>query len=105
MSLPNTTAAYEDCFDHYERARHSPNGIRVLLPDLGQARHLQFRMHQARVLERRDSMRIYGKTDPRWGKSENDHLRVSLVAPADGESGHWVYIEPWGQKPEAVEEL
>lgn len=105
MALPNTTAAYEDCYDHYERARTAPNGIRVLLPDLASARHLQMRMHQARVLERRDSMRIFDKTDPRWGKSENDSLRVSLRPVADGETGHWVYIEQWGSKPEAVEEL
>jgi hypothetical protein len=105
MALPATTAAYEDCYDYYERARGAPNGIRVLLADRAQAQHLQFRMHQARALERRDSMRIYDKVDPRWGKSENDHFKVSLVPPADGDTGYWVYIQPWGQQIEAVEEL
>lgn len=105
MALPTTTAAYEDCYDHYERARVSANGIRILLPDRAQAQHLQFRMHNARALERRDSMRIYDKSDPRWGKSENDHFKVSLVPCADGETGYWVYVEPWNQKVDAVEEL
>lgn len=105
MSLPSTTAAYEDCYDFYDQAKSKPNGIRILLATKTEAQHLQFRMHQARSLERRDAMRIYDKSDPRWGKSENDHLKVSLVEPAEGEAGYWVYIQPWGQKVEAVEEL
>ena len=105
MALPQTTAAYEDCYEHYDRARESPKGIRILMPDRSAAQHLQFRMHQARSLERRDACRLYDKTDHRWGKSVNDPYRVSLRAPAPGEDGYWVYIEPWGQATEAIEEL
>lgn len=104
MALPQVTAAYEDCYDFFDKARVSQNGIRILLPTKTQAQHLQFRLHQARSLERRDSSRIYDRSDPRFGKSENDRFRVAIREAAEGD-GWWVYIEPWGQKVETVENL
>ena len=104
MALPQVTAAYEDCYDYFDQARASENGIRILLSGEKQARHLQFRLQQARSLERRDSTRLYDKTDPRWGKSENDKFRVSVRQAAEGD-GWWVYIEAWKQEVETVENL
>lgn len=104
MALPKTTAAYEDCYEHFDRARASAKGIRVLFKSESQARHFQFRMCQARSLERKDSTRIYDKTDPRWGKTENDKFRVAVRQAAEGDSW-WVYIETWNQEVETVEEL
>lgn len=105
MALSESVAAYEDCYDHFDRAKNSPNGIRVLLATEKEAVYLRFRLNQARVLERRDSMRIYDRSDPRYGKSENDCFRISCLPPADGETGHWVYIQRWSQKIEGLEEL
>lgn len=104
MALPKVTAAYEDCYDYFDQARASANGIRILLETKSQAMHLQFRLHQARSLERRDNSRIYDRSDPRFGKSENDKFRVAVREAAEGDSW-WVYIEPWNQKVETVEEL
>lgn len=104
MALPTTTAAYEDCYDYFERARVSPKGIRVFFTEHKGAFRFQARMCQARVLERRDNMRLYDKTDPRWGKSTSDGFRVAVREAAEGD-GWWVYIEPWLQQVDLVEEL
>lgn len=104
MALPKTTAAYEDCYEYFDRARNSKNGIRIFLKTRAQAYQLSCRLHQARVLERQDSSRVYDRTDPRWGKSENDRFRVALREAAEGD-GWWVYIETWTQEVESVEEL
>lgn len=105
MALPTSTAAYQDCFDYFDQARHAERGIRILVESQTKARHLSNRLHQARALERRDSARIYDRTDPRHGKSENDGLQVTIREAADGEPGWWVYIQPWSITAQAVEEL
>lgn len=104
MALSDSMAAYSDCYDYYERARNG-KGIRILLPDDKQAGILRMRLNQARVLERRESMRIYDRTDPRYGKSENDKFRVAVRPVAEGEIGCWVYIEEWAQETLAIEDL
>lgn len=105
MALSESVAAYEDCYEYYETARRTAKGIRVLLENEKQAGILRMRLHQARVLERRESMRLYERNDVKYGKSENDKFRVSMKRAADGEEGWWVYIEPWNQEVMGVEEL
>jgi hypothetical protein len=105
MALSNSIAAYSDCYDHFDRANNSANGIRILLSTEKEANYLRFRLNQARALERRDSMRVYDKIDHRFGKSENDRFRISVIPAAEGEIGFWVYIQPWVQEVEEIEEL
>jgi len=105
MALSESIAAYEDCFEYFERAQASERGIRIIVSDYKQACLLRIRLNQARVLQRREAMRIYEREDPRYGKSENDRYRVTLRPVAEGEEGHWVYIEPWAQAVVDVEEL
>lgn len=104
MALPTVAAAYEDCYDHYERARESERGIRIFFQKEKDARHFQFRMHQARSIERRESRQVYDKIDPRWNKSINDRYRVAVRQAAEGD-GWWVYIEVWNQEIGTIEEL
>ena len=42
-------AAYEDCYEIYERAANDPKGVRVFAGDEKAAGILQMRMNQARV--------------------------------------------------------
>lgn len=104
MALPDTPAAYQDCYDHFEKAQRSERGIRIHMPDFKSAHYLRSRLNQARVLERRQACRVYPKEDPRYNKSENDKFRVSIIETAEGD-GYWVYIELWNQTVGEVEEL
>ena len=104
MALSESIAAYTDCFEFYEQAQADGKGIRILVEDRKAATVLRGRLNQARVLERRESMRLYDRTDVRYGKSENDRFRVTMRETAEGD-GYWVYIEPWAAETLVVEGL
>lgn len=103
MSLPDQIAAYEDCFDLYSSALADSIGVRARFPNHVDAKLMQMRMHQARSLQRRESIRLYDKTDLRWNKSEFDPLKVSVRV--DDEDRWWVYVIRHGQEIETIEPL
>ena len=106
MSLPEQMAAYNDCYEFFERAQASTKGIRIPVADEPAARYLRIRMNMSRVLERREAMRLYEKHDPRYAKSVNDKFRVTFRPAAENDGTYWVYIEPWSAEIyEGVEEL
>jgi hypothetical protein len=105
LALSNQIAAYEDCLDYFERAQNAPKGIRILKETFAQAYSLRQRLHHFRVLERAETTKLYAPTDPQYNKSENDKFRVTLQSPAEGETGTWVYIEPWAADHIDIEEL
>lgn len=105
MALPLAPAAYTDCYDHYDRAQQAPRGIRILADSYAIAFHLRARMHQARVIERRESARIYPRTDPKHGKSENDCFKLTLVETSEADGKWWIYIQRWDQQEVEIEEL
>ena len=107
MALSESIAAYEDCFEAFDQATRSTKGIRVLFVNKKAAGYFRIRLNQARVLSRREAMRQYERTDPRYGKSEFDKFRVKLVEAAEETGEWWVYIDPFGQKEEiqTIEEL
>lgn len=102
MSLPNRIAAYDDCFEVYEKALAS--GVRVAFKTYGEAKIYVMRMHQARALLADESRRMYPKEDPRWGKTDFDRLMVRHPVE-DTEGSWWVYIERHGANILAVEVL
>ena len=104
MALSEATAAYSDCYDLFEKAQNDGKGVRIHLPNRPEAHMLRMRLNQARVLERRESMRIYDRIDPRYGKSENDQFRVTIREAVEGDSW-WVYIEQWADGALEVEGL
>lgn len=105
MALTDSLAAYDDCFEHFDRAMATPKGIRVLVRDNAAACTLRMRLNYCRVLQRRESKRVYESHDPSWGKSEYDKLKVVIHPSVDGDGKWWVYIEPWSQETLDVEEL
>ena len=119
MALSDQLAAYEDCFNLYERAKtnifaakfENPDvttlpecGARALFPTEKDATLFRMRLHQARSLARRESMRLYERTDPLYGKSEFDDL-ICRVHEGATPTEWWVYIEPHGQEVQAIEFL
>lgn len=103
MALTEAIAAYTDCFEIYEAAHKSPKGVRVHIGDQKAAGIMRMRMNQARVLERKESKRLYDRTDPRYGKSENDKFRNRMLEDTEGE--WWLYVEPWGLMGLEIEPL
>jgi hypothetical protein len=81
MALTDSIAAYEDCFQAFERAAKSKKGIRILFEDKKTANYFRLRMNYARVLQRREAVRMYDRTDPRFGKSEFDKFRLKMSKP------------------------
>jgi len=105
VALPEQPSAYEDCYDYYERAKASPKGIRVLFDNERDAGMFRMRMNMARVIQRREAMRIYARTDPAYGKSEFDSLKCAVRPTAELDGRFWVYIEPWKSDNLGFEEL
>ncbi len=105
MALPLAPAAYTDCYDHFERAQRSERGIRILSDSYEAAFHLRSRMNQARVIERRESARIYPRADPKHAKSENDCFKLTLVKTAEDDGKWWIYVQRWDQTEVEIEEL
>ncbi len=103
MALSDSMAAYKDCYEFYDRAQSSANGIRIAVPDRPAAQYLRLRLTHARALERRESRRTFPSDDPRWDKSENDCFRVTFFPAAEGETGYWVYIQRWDKIAETAE--
>ena len=60
-------------------------------------------MNYARVLQRREAVRMYERTDPRFGKSEFDKIRIKIVEAAEQTGEWWVYIDPFGMEREIME--
>jgi hypothetical protein len=104
MSLPEYLGAYEDCFSLYQRALDDPIGARACFTTESGAKTFQMRMHQARALDRRESMRIYTRDQPQWGKSEFDVLKV-LSAQEDTEGNWWIYVQRHGVEIKVIESL
>lgn len=110
MALSESMAAYEDCFELFDMARSNSRGIRVEITEgdtpterQRRAGMMRMRMNQARVLQRREAMRQYERTDPRYGKSENDKFRVTCRE--DTEGNWWIYIEVWNMAVGVIEPL
>jgi len=103
LALPETMAAYTDCYEIYDRAQHDGKGVRVHVGEQKDAGILRMRMNQARVLQRREAMRMYDRTDARYGKSENDKFRNTIKE--DTEGNWWLYVEPWGLSGLQIESL
>lgn len=104
MSLPNQIAAYEDCFDAFDRALADEKGVRVQFGDQGSAKFFQMRMQQARSLQRAESARLYERSDVRWNKSIYDSLVVRNPA-VDPDGAWWIYIERHGAAITAIESI
>lgn len=105
MALSDAMAAYEDCYEYFDRARSSEKGIRILIDTEAIAYQLRLRLNKARVLERTESRRVYPATDPRHGKSENDRYRIAIRPTAEEDGKFWVYIELWADTISEIEEL
>lgn len=103
MPLSTSRAAYQDCYDIYDRALADPKGIRVLCTTHSKAQNLRHRMNYARQLQRRESQEIYNVGDPQFGISPYDSFRNAIRD--DSEGNWWVYVEPYSSHGLHIEPL
>lgn len=92
MTVSTSKAAYEDCYDIFDRALASANGIRVEANDKGSAHHLCTRLNYSRILSRKESREIHEFGTPGFGISAYDNLVIRQ--PKFEDDRWWVYIEP-----------
>jgi len=90
MALSNQIAAYSDCEDLFTRAKADPVGARACFATDAQAKYFRLRLNNYRVLLRRESIRIYDRTDPLYGKSDYDEFICQVKEDDAGE--FWVYV-------------
>lgn len=100
MPLPKSRLAYLDCFEIYEKAEASATGVRVRMADENAAVYFRMRMNNARAIDRRDNEDTYKPGEPLYKASTWDALMVTIKKVDDD---YYVYVEPHGVKPEAVE--
>ena len=103
MSLPTSLLAYASELDAFRRANATERGIRIEFPDERSARAYLARLHQARVLDRKENKDVYAPGDPMFGKSDYDTIRVSKREDETGK--FWLYLEKNEVIPGFVEEL
>ena len=103
MPLPDSLHAFTTEFEAFDRAVSAEKGIRIEFSDPAPARAYRARLHQARVLDRRENRVAYKEGDPMYGRSSYDSLRVTIREDTAGK--HWVYIEKQENIPGTVEEL
>lgn len=90
MSLPTSLNSFRDCADIFEKALDFDLGARVAVTDWETGNRLRARMHQARVLHRKEAARMYPKEDPRHGISAWD----PLICRVKQSRGQWyLYVE------------
>ena len=103
MTLPNTRLAYTTEYEHLERAKDSPRGIRLLMESRDAAHTYRSRLHYARRIDRDKNKEIFKEGDPLFGSSVYDNIVVRIKD--DTESRWWVYLEKSDTTVEAVEDL
>ena len=81
MSINRARGAYADCFEIFDRALVSRNGIKVVLSDRGKAFYLRTRLNYARMMDREANKEIYSEEDPNYGCSPYDPLIIRTPTP------------------------
>jgi len=101
MAISDSMLMYEDCFDLFDRALESEEGVGARMDDEGAAGQFRLRMHNARQLHRRQNKEAYPLDHPEYGRSVYDRLVVS-VKFFDG--AWWIYVSP-RRTPMIIKEL
>lgn len=103
MTISTSPSAYEDCYDIFDRALRSKNGIRCEVPDAGMGYNLRTRLQYARTLHREEMRRVHPPTSPEHGVSVYDPLVVR--EPRQVGDRWYVYVEHRKIDESKIEEL
>lgn len=105
MPASSSRLAFDDCYRMYDRALESKKGTRTLCKTYGQAVHLRMRLHNARMIDRKDNAETYKDelVHPLKGRSAYDNISASIKQDTDG--NHWLYLEKIDARQFETEEL
>lgn len=78
MPPSNSTLAYRDIEEIFERAIANGKGIRIKCPTPGAAKSIQVRAYKYRTIDRKENKKIFGPDDPLHGRSAYDCLLLSV---------------------------
>lgn len=90
MTLSTSLLAFQDCLELYDKALADDRGARMAVPDLNAAHRLRSRLHQARVLDRKQNAMAYTPGEPMHGRSVYDEITVRIMG---GGGRVYVYLE------------
>lgn len=101
MSTPSNIAAYAREQELFQKALVSekPFKVRPEAGGKGMLVNLRQRCYALRILDRKQSSRIYEKDDPRWAKSHYDKVVISLL---EDEQGHYLLFSTADQSTEGL---
>lgn len=102
MSLPTNRFAFLDCYDIFDKAIETANGVRVPVKDHDSALHLRMRLHQARKINRQDNLAQYEPGHPMYGCSAYDPLVIRIK---NINERFYIYLEPNSIDLSIIEEL
>lgn len=98
MTVSRSILSYPDCREAFERASKSAKGIRLSFQTKGEARRFAQRCHIFRVLDRKDSEKLYMPDHSMHGHSPYDPLIVLWREKV-------VEISRWSLDDSIIEEL
>lgn len=103
MTTSTSKAAFQDCFDYFDQALGTKLGVRIPCADPKECRHLQTRLHQARVMSRHENDEVFARNrdHPDYFTSPYDVLVIKIREKPEGT--WWVYIEQ--RRAKKIEEL
>lgn len=86
MSASNSIFSYDDIREVLDRALSADKGVSVSFPNKGAATHFIQRVYKFRVLDRRESKRLYPTDNPRYGTSVYDKVTLPKAEEIDGKA-------------------
>lgn len=86
MSPSSSILAYDDIREALDRALSAPNGVSVSFLSKGQAIHFQQRVYKFRLLDRKESRKLFPEGDPRHGRSVYDVITIPKIEEVDNKA-------------------
>jgi hypothetical protein len=102
MTLPNSLLSFTAQQEFMYMAMDSPTGKRMFFRKEKDAERFKIKCNYARVLHRRENMRIHDPDSIMYGKSEYDVLVFTTRVSPDG---YWVYARREVLNTEMVEDI
>lgn len=89
MTTPKSRLAYQTHFDIFDQAMADAKGLRIRMPDRGQAWRMRLEMHHARSIDRDDNRITYDEGHRLHGCSIYDQLLITIEESKDET---WLYL-------------
>jgi hypothetical protein len=104
MTTSTSRLSFKDCYQVFDEALAGKHGARCIVGSYSKANFFRLRMHQARVIDRKDNMEIY--PDPSHGlHGRSLYDQLMLVLKEDVKHNWWIYAIKTELDPARIERL